>query len=77
MILCLCRAVSDREVDTVIRQGAQTVDAVGQMCGAGTDCGSCIDSIEERLCRTTGAKCAGPQARGHGEHAGSQGHSGS
>jgi bacterioferritin-associated ferredoxin len=65
VILCLCHAVSDREVDDLIRRGAQTAAAVGQMCGAGTDCGSCVEAIEERICRGTGSRCAGPQARGH------------
>ena len=72
MILCLCHAVSDREIDDLIRQGAQSADAVGQMCGAGTDCGSCVNLIEERICKSTGAKCAGPHARGHEEHTGAQ-----
>ena len=49
MILCLCKAVTDREVDDAIRRGANTVDAVGELCGAGTDCGGCVCSIEDRL----------------------------
>lgn len=49
MILCLCKAVTDREVDDAIRRGANTTDAVGQMCGAGTDCGSCVDAIDDRI----------------------------
>ena len=49
MILCICNAVTDREVDDVIRRGAGSVDAVTQMCGAGGDCGSCRKDIEGRL----------------------------
>ena len=57
MILCICNAVSDREVDDVIRRGATSVDAVTQMCGAGGDCGSCVEAIEGRI-----ASCGrGPQ----------------
>ncbi len=49
MILCICNAVSDREVDDVIRRGATSVDAVTQMCGAGGDCGTCVEAIEGRI----------------------------
>ena len=30
-------------------EGAETVDAVGAACGAGTDCGSCRDAIDELI----------------------------
>jgi len=49
MILCVCNAVTDREVDDVIRRGASSVDAVTQMCGAGGDCGACCEAIEGRI----------------------------
>jgi bacterioferritin-associated ferredoxin len=65
VILCICRAVTDREVDDIIRQGASTADAVGQMCGAGTDCGACVGSIEERICKRTGGRCTGCGAHAH------------
>jgi bacterioferritin-associated ferredoxin len=28
-----------------VRDGARTEDAVGEVCGAGTGCGSCLDRI--------------------------------
>ncbi len=49
MILCICKAVSEREIESAVRSGARTVDAVGERCGAGTDCGLCRDAIGERL----------------------------
>jgi bacterioferritin-associated ferredoxin len=49
MILCVCQAVTDREVDAAVRGGAQSVDAVAACCGAGTDCGACRDAIQERI----------------------------
>lgn len=62
MILCLCKAVSDREVDDAIRRGASSTSAVGQVCGAGTDCGACVSAIEERICSGRG-RCRGAQGR--------------
>jgi bacterioferritin-associated ferredoxin len=49
VILCLCHAVSDSEIRDVIADGAHTVDAVGRVCGAGTDCGSCRDEIADLI----------------------------
>jgi bacterioferritin-associated ferredoxin len=49
MVLCICRAVTDREIDAAVRAGARSVDAVSACCGAGTDCGACRDAIEARI----------------------------
>lgn len=49
MIVCLCHAVRDRELDAAIAEGASTVEEVGRACGAGTGCGSCIPDVEDRL----------------------------
>ncbi len=55
MVLCICRAVSEREIDAAVRGGARSVDAVGACCGAGTDCGACREAIEERIADSCGA----------------------
>jgi len=49
MVLCICRAVTDREIDAAVSAGARSVDAVGACCGAGTDCGACREAIEARI----------------------------
>ena len=49
MVLCICQAVTECEVDAVIHAGARSLDEVAARCGAGTDCGCCRDAIEERL----------------------------
>ena len=41
MVLCICKCITEREIDSVVQSGARTVDAVGDRCGAGTDCGMC------------------------------------
>jgi bacterioferritin-associated ferredoxin len=45
MYVCICNHVREREVRAVIRAGARTEEAVGDACGAGTGCGSCLDRI--------------------------------
>lgn len=54
MFVCLCRGVSDRAVQDVIDQGARTVAEVGAGCGAGTDCGSCHETIARMIAEATG-----------------------
>jgi bacterioferritin-associated ferredoxin len=49
MFVCLCFAVTDEELDAAIEAGARTEEQVGDTCGAGTGCGSCLDRICARL----------------------------
>jgi bacterioferritin-associated ferredoxin len=59
MILCLCRGVSDRTVRLTVLQGAQTLDDVGEACGAGTCCGTCREDIERVIHAESAARrCA-------------------
>lgn len=45
MYVCICARVREAEVREAIRTGARTEEAVGQACGAGTGCGSCLDRV--------------------------------
>ena len=49
MIVCVCHGVSCSKIRSVVREGAESVDAVGAACRAGTDCGSCREMIEELI----------------------------
>jgi bacterioferritin-associated ferredoxin len=51
VLVCLCYPKSDREIDAVIDDGAQTVQEIGQRCGAGTGCGACacVEELRDRL----------------------------
>ncbi|MGY1813159.1 (2Fe-2S)-binding protein [Blastococcus sp. SYSU D00820] len=49
MYVCICYAVSDRQLDAVIADGARTEEEVGDACGAGTGCGNCLDRICDTL----------------------------
>jgi bacterioferritin-associated ferredoxin len=51
MIVCLCKAVSDKTIRAAIENGAGSVEAVGAACGAGTGCGSCVPDIEHMLAK--------------------------
>ena len=49
MWVCHCRAVTDRDVKEAIDNGASDEVDVAMACGAGTGCGSCIDTVRS-LC---------------------------
>jgi bacterioferritin-associated ferredoxin len=49
MYICLCQVVTRATIEAAIQNGATTVEAVGQGCGAGTDCGKCQRSIMRLL----------------------------
>jgi bacterioferritin-associated ferredoxin len=49
MYVCVCNAVTDKEVAQAIEGGAKTRAEVTRACGAGGDCGSCHGMIDEML----------------------------
>ena len=52
VIVCMCHAISDRELARVIADGAATLEEVGRACRAGTDCGCCREMIRVLLERS-------------------------
>ena len=49
MYICLCRAVTHKQINAAIEAGCDSIKAVGQACHAGTDCGSCKPEIGDLL----------------------------
>lgn len=49
MYVCICFAVTEVELTGVLAAGARSEEEVGDACGAGTGCGSCLDRICDRL----------------------------
>lgn len=45
MIVCICHGISDRELRSLIEQGASSVRDISAQCRAGTDCGACVRDI--------------------------------
>jgi bacterioferritin-associated ferredoxin len=72
MIVCSCRAVSDRELHRAVESG-RSLDEVVRLTGVTTDCGCCAEEVERivaapRSCRAT--PCANCPGAGHAVHAG-------
>jgi bacterioferritin-associated ferredoxin len=57
MYACICHRVRECELRDFIQRGARTEESVGDACGAGTGCGSCLDRIcdliDEESCSNT------------------------
>jgi bacterioferritin-associated ferredoxin len=49
MYACICKAVTVDQVHEAIDAGADTIEAVGVMTRAGTDCSCCHDHLDEIL----------------------------
>ncbi|MFG1923882.1 bacterioferritin-associated ferredoxin [Cryptosporangium sp. NPDC048952] len=45
MYVCICARVRESEVRMAISAGARDEFDVGEACGAGTGCGSCVERI--------------------------------
>lgn len=54
MIVCLCAGVAASTVVAAIEQGAASPDDVTAACGAGGDCGACLDSLADLLAERRG-----------------------
>ena len=63
MIVCLCKVVTNHDIESAIGQGAHSLDHVGQRCGAGTGCGACHEYIEAMIERAR-ANCPGTGCQG-------------
>jgi bacterioferritin-associated ferredoxin len=53
MVVCHCKAVTDRTVDAAIASGASTVSEITDRCTAGGGCGGCHRMLESLLAATT------------------------
>jgi bacterioferritin-associated ferredoxin len=58
VLICLCHPTSDRDLDAVIDDGARTVQEIGRRCGAGTGCGTCVETLRDRLNAKGANACA-------------------
>lgn len=52
MYVCICNAVTERQVYKAIDEGAVTVKALGQQLNVGTQCGACIGCAKECIAKS-------------------------
>ncbi|MBK8182896.1 MAG: (2Fe-2S)-binding protein [Candidatus Competibacteraceae bacterium] len=49
MYLCICKAVTDRQIHQAVTQGARTMGEITTRFGIGIECGKCIDDVKAFL----------------------------
>lgn len=49
MYLCICKALTDKQINQAVDLGARTFGDLSARFGIGTECGKCVDSIREFL----------------------------
>jgi len=49
MYVCICNALTERQVDAAIDRGADKADDVYAAHGCAAQCGKCIRDVEERI----------------------------
>jgi bacterioferritin-associated ferredoxin len=49
MYVCICAAVSDRQIKQAVREGACSLDQLACCLGVGTVCGCCREMAQEIL----------------------------
>ncbi|PPE70832.1 (2Fe-2S)-binding protein [Caldimonas thermodepolymerans] len=52
MIVCVCRRVSDRDIERVARSGCTSFDELQMELGVATCCGQCADCARQKLAST-------------------------
>ena len=48
-VICSCFQVRQKTIEGVVEEGADSVEAIGKGCQAGTNCGSCIPELRGLL----------------------------
>jgi len=60
MIICVCKAVSDRHIRSAVKNGASSLRDLTRDLGVGTCCGKCVPEAKAALsaCRNAGGELA-------------------
>ena len=61
MIVCVCKSISDRRLSALLRDGVASVEALQFETGCGTNCGRCLNYVEQMVAQQT-ASCGGRPA---------------
>jgi bacterioferritin-associated ferredoxin len=60
MIVCVCKAVSDRHIRAAVNAGATRLQEISRQTGLGTCCGKCLPEAKLTLTESLAERVAGP-----------------
>lgn len=49
MYVCICKAVTDKQLKHSVNQGKKTIQAVSRCSGLGSECGKCVGYARQRI----------------------------
>jgi len=47
MYVCICRAITDQQIEAAVAAGAENLEAIQVQLGAATGCGTCTEYTEQ------------------------------
>ncbi len=53
LYVCVCNAVTERDIEQAIAHGATTMKALNRQLGVGSQCGACARCTKECLAKST------------------------
>ena len=56
MYVCLCNAVSDQQIKEAVDAGAEDLESIQSLLGAGLGCGTCAEFTEHLINESLAAK---------------------
>ncbi|EJW21114.1 hypothetical protein IMCC14465_09100 [alpha proteobacterium IMCC14465] len=62
MYICVCNALTDKQVDAAITSGCRRPDDIYSQCGTKPQCGRCAERMKEMLNATDMPRSAAIQA---------------
>jgi bacterioferritin-associated ferredoxin len=60
MIICVCKAVSDRHIRSAVKDGASCMRDLNRALGVGACCGKCLPEAKKVLSNSLSARDAAP-----------------
>jgi bacterioferritin-associated ferredoxin len=61
MIICVCKAISDRHIRTAVKNGATSLRHLTRDLGVGTCCGKCVPEAKVALSASLDARGDSPR----------------
>lgn len=56
MFVCICKAISDKDIEEAVHAGAEDFSSVQSSLGAGTGCGTCQEMTQQVIDQTLASK---------------------
>ena len=60
MYICICNAITDKQILNAQQSGCYSIDDIIQELGVGNCCGRCLDKAEDLLIENAGVKTFNP-----------------